>query len=209
MRLNWGPYLWMRCYNNGAQFLDRVVGNRPDWEALERAARACQPGANGVAVLPFAYPEPSLGVHAARVQWLPQEPTDPGQRFRAALESLAYLIALGVQEHERAGQKISRISVSGGIARSDLMLEILASVLNRPLERLQSSEGPAQGAAVTALADLENHLRHQRGLATTFTAADAVAVLVQFRPPVQPNPAWQAAYAAGLRQFAERLRGGN
>src|SRR5262249_53305169 len=22
MRLNWGPYLWMRCYNNGAQFLD-------------------------------------------------------------------------------------------------------------------------------------------------------------------------------------------
>src|SRR5262249_53846769 len=30
MRLNWGPYLWMRCYNNGAQFLDRVVGARPD-----------------------------------------------------------------------------------------------------------------------------------------------------------------------------------
>ena len=26
MRLNWGPYLWMRCYNNGAQFLDQVVG---------------------------------------------------------------------------------------------------------------------------------------------------------------------------------------
>src|SRR6202030_1862946 len=26
MRLNWGPYLWMRCYNNGAQFLDRIVG---------------------------------------------------------------------------------------------------------------------------------------------------------------------------------------
>src|SRR5262249_55897580 len=30
MRLNWGPYLWMRCFNNGAQFLDRVVGKRPD-----------------------------------------------------------------------------------------------------------------------------------------------------------------------------------
>ena len=44
MRLNWGPYLWMRCYNNGAQFLDRVVGERPDWEALERAARACPRG---------------------------------------------------------------------------------------------------------------------------------------------------------------------
>ncbi len=32
MRLNWGPYLWMRCYNNGAQFLDRIVGKKPDWE---------------------------------------------------------------------------------------------------------------------------------------------------------------------------------
>ena len=208
MRLNWGPYLWMRCYNNGAQFLDRVVGARPDWEGLERSARACPSGVNGVAVLPFAYPEPSIGVHEPRVQWLPQEPTDAGQRFRAALEALAYLIALGVHEHEAAGQKITRISVSGGIARSDLMLEILASVLNRPLERLQSSEGPAQGAAVTALADLENHLRRLRGLAPAFTAADAVAVLVQFRPQVLPNPAWQATYAAGLRQFAERVRAG-
>ncbi|MBL8800031.1 MAG: xylulose kinase, partial [Planctomycetia bacterium] len=37
MRLNWGPYLWMRCYNNGAQFLDRVIGSKPDWNKLEAA----------------------------------------------------------------------------------------------------------------------------------------------------------------------------
>ena len=133
MRLNWGPYLWMRCYNNGAQFLDRVVGERPDWEALEAAARACPPGCDGAAVLPFASPEPSLGVHAPRFQWLPTEPPEPGRKFRAALEALAYLIALGVREHEAAGQKITRITVSGGIARSDLMCEILATVLDRPL----------------------------------------------------------------------------
>ncbi len=206
MRLNWGPYLWMRCYTNGAQFLDRVVGPRPDWEALEREARACPAGVDGLAVLPFAFAEPALGVLEPRVQWWPAEPPEPGRRFRAALEALAYLIALGVREHEAAGQQITRISVSGGIARSDLMLEILASVLDRPLERLLSSEGPAQGAAVTALAALENHLRRARGLPSTFTAADAAAVLVQFRPPVLPDPAWQATYAAGLRQFSERLR---
>src|SRR5437588_4918215 len=38
MCLNWGPFLWMRCYNNGAQFLDRIVGARPDWESLEQQA---------------------------------------------------------------------------------------------------------------------------------------------------------------------------
>src|SRR5207245_5559300 len=56
MRLNWGPYLWMRCYNNGAQFLDRVVGERPDWERLEREARASPACVDGVCVLPFVSP---------------------------------------------------------------------------------------------------------------------------------------------------------
>jgi sugar (pentulose or hexulose) kinase len=207
MRLNWGPYLWMRCYNNGAQFLDRVVGERPDWERLEAQARACEPCCAGVAVLPFGSPEPSLGVAAARVQWFPGEPAEPGAKFRAALEALAYLIARGVREHEESGQKVGRITVSGGIARSDLMCEILAAVLGRPLERLVSSEGPALGAAVTALAGLEAHLRRRRGIDAPFTVADAVARLVKFRAPVHPNPAWRAAYAEGLRQFEERLRG--
>ena len=129
------------------------------------------------------------------------------RRFRAALEAPAYLIALGVRQHESSGQRVRRVSVSGGIARSDLMCEILASVLDRPLERLQSSEGPALGAAVTALAALETHLRRRQGVEAPFTVADAVAVLVRFREPVAPNPAWREAYRAGLRAFEERLGG--
>jgi sugar (pentulose or hexulose) kinase len=205
MRLNWGPYLWMRCYNNGAQFLDGVVGPRPDWDRLEQAARGAPPG-GGAAVLPFSSPEPSLGVAAPRVEWSPGLPADPGVRFRVALEALANLIALGVRAHEAAGQRVTRVSVSGGIARSDLMCEILATVLDRPLERLQSSEGPALGAAATALAALETHLRRQSGEAAPFTTADAVAVLVKYRDPVAPNPAWRAAYRAGLREFERRLQ---
>src|SRR6516162_7107573 len=115
MRLNWGPYLWMRCYNNGAQFLDRVVGANPDWAKLEGTARTLPPGSDGVAVLPFASPEPSLGVAQPRLEWIPNEPKAPGEKFRASLEALAYLIALGVRAHEEAGQKITRITVSGGI----------------------------------------------------------------------------------------------
>jgi len=206
MRLNWGPYLWMRCYNNGAQFLDRVLGPRPDWEFLEREARAYPPGADGTMVLPFIAPEPSLGVSKPRLEWIPNEPKEPGRKFRASLEALAYLIALGVRDHEDAGQKISRITVSGGIARSELMCEVLATVLDRPLERLQSSEGPALGAAVTALAAYESHQRRTRKIDTPYTVADAVARLVKFRTPVAPNPAWRAAYREGLRAFEQCLR---
>ncbi len=205
MRLNWGPYLWMRCYNNGAQFLDRILGPRPDWERLEREARACPAGTEGTMVLPFTSPEPSLGVGKSRLEWIPHEPTELGKKFRAALEALAYLIALGVREHEAAGQKITRITVSGGIARSELMCEILATVLNRPLERLQSSEGPALGAAVTALAAYESYQRKARSIDAPYTVADAVARLVKFRTPVAPNPAWQQAYREGLCAFEKRL----
>jgi xylulokinase len=207
MRLNWGPYLWMRCYSNGAQFLDRIVGPNPDWPALEAAARGVPPLCDGTAILPFVLAEPSIGVPAPRVQWFPVQPTDKGVRVRAAFEALAYLIALGVREHEAAGQQVTRITVSGGIAKSDLMGEILASVLNRPLERLVSAEGPALGAAVTALAGMETYLRAEQGVAEPFTVADAVAAMVKYRAPVTPVGEWVEPYRRGLAEFEGRLKG--
>src|SRR5690606_30444623 len=106
------------------------------------------------------------GISAPRIEWIPKQPDDAGTRYRAALEALACLMALGVEAHEAAGQKITRITVSGGIARSQLMCEILASTLNRPVQCLESFEGPALGAAVTALAALESYRRKQQNIAT-------------------------------------------
>ncbi len=207
MRLNWGPYLWMRCYSNGAQFLDQVVGQKPDWKMLEAAAEQLPPGSNGAAVWPFVQPEPSLGVgpEQAKLKWLGGEPKEPGQRFRAALEGLAYLIALGVREHEQAGQKIRRITVSGGIARSDLMCRILASVLNKPLSRLESDEGPALGAAVTALAAYETHLRREKGLGEDCEMSEAVSWMVRFKDVVEPVAEWAKVYEGELANFQKRL----
>jgi sugar (pentulose or hexulose) kinase len=210
MRLNWGPYLWMRCYNNGAQFLDDLLGEPPpNWDDLEAQGRSCAPLCGGVTVRPFAYPEPSLGVgeKEAGVSWRPAAPEGVGVRFRAALEAIAYLIALGVREHEKAGQKINRITVSGGLARSGLMCEVLASVLDRPLWRLTSFEGPALGAAVTALAALEAQGRRQAGIEEPYGVADAVAQMVRFRGEVRPNPGWREAYRGALAGFERGLRG--
>jgi sugar (pentulose or hexulose) kinase len=206
MKLNWGNYLWMRCYTNGAGFVDEVAGPNPDWTALSTAAAAVPAGCGGVSVLPFAKSEPSLGVAARRVEWSPREPAEPGVRLRAAYEAVAYLIALAVAEHEAAaGRTAKRISVSGGMARSGLMCEILASVLGRPIDLLESDEGPALGAAVAALAGLETHRRKAAGTAEPFRVADAVAAMVRFRPPVSPRPEWVAVYQEGLKRFRERV----
>jgi sugar (pentulose or hexulose) kinase len=211
MKLNWGPYLWMRCYSNGAQFLDRVVGpdrTRAEWEELTAAAAAVAPLCGGIGVLPFLLSEPSLGVDSPRFIWFPKEPSEAerGVRLRAGFEAIAYLIALGVRAHEAAGQKITRISVSGGIARNDLMVRILASVLNHPLHRLVSDEGSALGAAVAALAGAEANMRLGTRNSVEFTASDAVAAMVKFKDHVEPEATWVEAYRRGLAEFESRLR---
>lgn len=156
-------------------------------------------------VLPFLLSEPSIGVNVPRFAWFPSEPADVGVKLRASFEALAYLIGLGVKQHEAAGQAITRVTVSGGIAKSDLMLEILASVLDRPLERLVSSEGPALGAAVAALAGFEQLQRTKKGIKEPFRVADAVAAMVRFKAPVSPKPEWVPAYRDELAKFAKRL----
>lgn len=226
MCLNWGPYLLMRCYSNGAGALDDAVEAQPNWgqqqwEQLEQDALAVPPGADGSLFLPFVDAEPSLGIHedAQGTVWLARNgdgwaaarpPEDRGVRRRASLEALAYLIALGVRSHlrahERIGQTIDQISVSGGASRSDLMCEILASVLGRNLHRLANEEGPALGAAATAMAAHETNLRRQRGIQTPFSVADAVATMVKFREPVRPNPRWQAVYEERLAEFEQQVQ---
>ena len=213
MKLNWGPYLWMRCYSNGAYFVDRVVGKQPHWtgehwKKLEAAAEKASPAAEGYEIFPFSEPEPSLGIsrEKAGVRWINNQPKDPGQRYRSAMEGLAYLIALGVEAHEKAaGRRIEDISISGGMARSDLMCRILASVLNRPLKRLKSDEGPALGAAVTAVAAYESHLRKGQGIKDKYTVADAVEQLVRFGKTVEPVGDWVSDYERGLNAFRKNI----
>ncbi len=205
MKLNWGPYLWMRCYNNGAEILNKIVGSDPDWARLEAEARKIEPGCEGVHLLPFLSPEPSLGVMEKQVHWEPEKPKKKSVQVRAGMEALAYLIAVGVEQHKKAGQAVKRITVSGGVARNRLMCEILATVLNEPLEMLESNEGPSLGAAVTALAGIENHFRKKNGQEQAYTVGDAVHHMVKFRETVAPVAVWRSAYEKGLRKFEKMV----
>ena len=78
-------------------------------------------------------------------------------------------------------------------------------MVNKPLERLQSSEGTALGAAVVALAGIENHQRRLRKIAEPYTVADAVSQLVRFASPVAPVSDWTGTYAKTLAEFRKRI----
>ena len=71
---------------------------------------------------------------------------------QAVLEGVAYAFGDCQKVLLEAGAEIGEVSLIGGGSRSRLWGQILASVLNRPLNRHEGSElGPAQGATRLAM----------------------------------------------------------
>jgi xylulokinase len=112
---------------------------------------------------------------------------DRGALWRAMLEGVAYGLRDSLELLRDLGARPESGRVSGGGARSELWLRILASVLGLPLETTESEEGSAFGAALLA------------GVrAGVFSdAEDAVARCV--RPRRRFEPEWD--YDDGYRSF--------
>jgi xylulokinase len=86
--------------------------------------------------------------------------------------------------------------ISGGGARSDLWLRIVASVLELPLERMETDEGSAFGAAL--LAGVREGVFDD--------AHEAIARCVRARGRTEPEWDYRDAYAR-FRQLYPTLRG--
>jgi xylulokinase len=80
---------------------------------------------------------------------------------------------------------------SGGGARSELWLKIVASVLGIPIERAAVEEGAAYGAALLGGV--------RAGIFAD--AHEAVEACVRVRDTVEPDPEWQAVYEEGYARF--------
>ena len=67
--------------------------------------------------------------------------------------SLAVLegVAFALKDCLEIGVKVNKSTVCGGGAKSALWLKILANVLNLPLYRVETEQGPAYGAAMLAM----------------------------------------------------------
>jgi xylulokinase len=113
---------------------------------------------------------------------------DRGALWRAMLEGVAYGLRDSLELLRELGARPESGRVSGGGARSELWLRILASVLGLPLETTESEEGSAFGAALLA------------GVrAGVFSDADdAVARCVRPRRRIEPE--WH--YDHGYRRFS-------
>jgi xylulokinase len=148
------------------------------YEELLAGAAQWEPGAEGLTFLPYLAGErtPHADPDARGSFTGLGLRHDRGALTRAVLEGVAFGLrdALDLMEGAPA---VAR--VSGGGARSDLWLEIIASVLELTLERVAVDEGAAYGAALLAGAD----------------APPAVTATIE------PNPAWVEPYREARERF--------
>ncbi|MEA2286870.1 MAG: xylulokinase [Solirubrobacteraceae bacterium] len=171
------------------RWLRDVAAPGEDFGALVESAARWEPGAEGLTFLPYLSGERTPhGDPDARGSFTGLSVRhDRGALTRAVLEGVAcglrdsydLIAALGETRPDRA-------RVSGGGARSDLWLRIIASVLEMPLERVAVEEGAAFGAALLG------------GVAGGMwpDVDAAVGACVHTRAPIEPVPEWVEPYRA-------------
>jgi xylulokinase len=166
----------------------------------EAAARP--PGGDGLYFLPYLSGEraPHMNAQARGAFVGLSAHHDRGAMTRAVIEGVAFSLA-DVLAILAEGLPARAARVTGGAARSDLVLDIVAAVLGLPLERVAVDEGPAYGAALLgaiAAGALADH--------------DEAAALVRAGGAVEPDPALEAEYRARhatFRSLYPALHGGS
>jgi xylulokinase len=116
---------------------------------------------------------------------------DRGALARAVLEGVAYGLRDSLELLRELGVDARVGRASGGGARSDLWLRIVASILGLPLELTAVEEGSAYGAALLAGVRA----------GTWRDPEEAVAACVRVRTTIEPDSTWQRVYDEEYGRF--------
>jgi xylulokinase len=175
------------------RWLRGALGVRHGYDELTAAAADWPPGAEGLIFLPYLTGErtPHADPHARAAFAGLTLRHDLGALVRAVLEGVAYGLRDSLELLRELGVDPQAGHASGGGARSELWLRILASVLGLPIRLAQTDEGSAYGAALLG------------GVAAGVfrDVQEAVAACVRLHDPVEPETQWSAAYERGYRRF--------
>jgi xylulokinase len=176
-------------------WLDSAIGHGDGIPALLEEAATWPPGAEGLAFAPYLSgertPHPDADIRGAFVGLGLRH--DRGAMTRAVLEGVAHALRDGLDLVHSAGSWPASARVSGGGAQSQLWCEILAAVLDLPLQRTASAAaGAAYGAAL--LGGVAGGVFPDAG-----TAAQATVTVTG---EVTPDPALVEAYASQRERFA-------
>ncbi|OQP86441.1 carbohydrate kinase [Rhizobium rhizosphaerae] len=190
--LNW----FARQFAGGEEAAARSAGLSIH-QHLDRLAATKPAGADGLTILPYLLGE-KTPIHDPDARGVIEGLTlshDIGHLWRALLESYAYAIRHHVEVLIDMGHAPRRFLVSDGGSQSTLWMQIVADVLNAPVQRLSGHPGSCIGAAWAAAigVGLESDWR---GVTRFVTFSDVLA----------PQAESAAVYERGYRRYRDLYR---
>lgn len=134
--------------------LAKALGVSPE-SLLEKALLTIPPGSDGLILQP--YWGAGVKMHDAKGAILGF--ADGHTRlhiYRAIIEGIGFALYEGMQRIEKKSKiKIRKIMISGGGSQSDVICQITANIFNLPVNRVQTFETSALGAAIAGFVGLK------------------------------------------------------
>ena len=161
---------------------------------LDARAAEVPAGADGVTILPYFLGE-KTPIHdpAARAVFHGISFSHGlGHMWRALLEAYGYAIAHHVEVLNDIGHATDRYMACDGGSKSRIWMQIVADILQRPIQLLEGHPGSCLGAAWTAAVGT--------GLTDDWSG---ISRFVANGPLVEPNPDNAAVYAEGYRRYRD------
>ena len=195
--------MWMVSWYR--TLLEGSHGEEPEMARLEDAlnAEASQlaPGSNGLLTLPdWLAPGHAVWRRGALLGFDGSQ--GRAHIYRSILEGIALTMANNTAAMEKTlGCRLSPVLVSGGGSRSDVMMQVVADVFDRPARRTTVTDAAGLGAAICAAVG--------HGIYPDWDQATAAMVAVgdQFTPDAPAVRAYQQINQiyAGLTSFTDPL----
>jgi xylulokinase len=112
---------------------------------------------------------------------------------QAVLEGVAFALRDSFEITKSLGVQLDRIRINGGGAKSPLWCKIIANVLNVKVDKINSAEGPAFGAAILAAV----------GCGKYPTVEDAANKLIKVIATTEQDPAIVELYSRKYEIFKQ------
>ena len=191
----WGSFTLLDAGGDAVRWARRAFHrNGLGYAEISAIAEEAAAGSDALFFLPYLCGERFAAKPNSRAQFFGLTSAHGlAELHRSVLEGVAFSVRMKLDGLAGGGGRPQRIVASGGGAQSGLWLKIKASMYDIPFIVPEEPEGGIIGAAIlmaVASGDAPD-------------LASAVARMVRFGPPIEPDPAWRDRYDRMMPVYAD------
>ncbi|WP_166242416.1 xylulokinase [Paenibacillus turpanensis] len=190
-----GAFQWWKNHFGGEEQAKAAASGRDVYELLTALAEEAPRGSEGLLFLPYLTgertPHPDPKARGGFVGFNLRH--GKAHATRAVLEGITFGLRDSLELIREAGADVSELRVNGGGARSPFWRQLMADIFGIPVVTVNSTDGPAYGAAVMAASGV-----------TTASIPELCGQWIQEVTRTEPNPQSQSAYNEMYDIFREQ-----